>query len=60
VSEFSTPGFDEEDIFSDPRIVGTPKKAVVHPNLAPGQPVSLMLAWDVSPFPSDNRQLERY
>ena len=25
VSEFSTPSFDEEDIFSDPRIVRTPK-----------------------------------
>ena len=25
VSQFSTPGFDEEDIFTDPRIVRTPK-----------------------------------
>lgn len=25
VSEFSTPGFDEEDLFSNPRIVRTPK-----------------------------------
>jgi len=25
VSEFSTPSFDEEDIFTDPRIVRTPK-----------------------------------